>query len=192
MSDHRVDVAIVPSTLLLLPEYAGLTDPIPDVRSACLDVTRALAEAHSRSIGVLAVPLRPEDASRGITEPAGHRIARHLLAQVGFAGAVTEPRSIQGLLVVANGSARRTEHSPGPYDERGRPFDDRIEAALRIGDLTSLDDLDQELAATLLCPDAEALHRLGGLATTTLDGELSRAEDPFGVRYWVGWWTCGS
>jgi hypothetical protein len=192
MSDPRVDVALIPSTLLLLPEYAGVIDPIPDLRSTCLEVITALGQAHPNNIGVLAAPLRPDDETRGITAPAGLRIARHLLDQAGFRGDVTEPDTIDGLLVLANGSARRTDHSPGSYDERAEPFDNAIETALRSGDLAALTDLEEQLAGELLCPDVSALRRLGELATTTLGGELSRAEDPLGVRYWVGWWTCTS
>jgi hypothetical protein len=192
MSDPRVDVALVPSTLLLLPENVGLVDPIDELRSACLEVTRDLTTSHPERVAVLSAPLRDQDVAHDITEPAGQRIARHLLEETGFAGEVADGDVVDGLLVVANGSARRTEHSPGSYDARAKPFDDAIERALFHAHLDALKDLDLELADALLCPDATALRRLGELATTTLGGGLSRAEDPFGVRYWVGWWTCGS
>ena len=34
------DVVLVPSTLALLPEYAGAHDPVADLRSACAEAAR--------------------------------------------------------------------------------------------------------------------------------------------------------
>ncbi|HET6560552.1 MAG TPA: hypothetical protein VFG72_01645 [Marmoricola sp.] len=183
------DVVLVPSTLALLPEYAGARDPIPDLRSACQDAVAWLVSRHASSVRVVAAPLRAEEVARGVTSPAGERIARHLLVAAGFDGRVDDAGD--GVLVVANGTAKRTERAPGHLDDRARRFDAVIEEALRSGDAAALRGLDAEPAEELWARDWAALRVLGEL----LPGcpmELDYSDDPYGVQYWVGRATCGS
>ena len=97
-------VALVPGVLALLPEYAGIEDPVADLRAACVSAVAWLGS----DVEVLA-------------DPQGVRVGRSLL---GVAGVSTGSANV---LVVGNGSARRTEKAPGHLDERSVAFD----AALR-------------------------------------------------------------
>jgi hypothetical protein len=183
------DVVLVPSTLALLPEYAGAHDPVADVRSACAEVVSWLVSRHPDSVRVVSAPLRPEQLHRGVHAPIGERVGRHLLAAAGFRGRVDD--AAEGVLVVANGTAMRTEKAPGHLDERAAGFDDTVEQALRRGDATALRDLDGGLAEELWVRDWPALRALADL----VDGcpmELGYSDDPYGVQYWVGRATCGS
>lgn len=166
-------VALVPGVLALLPEYAGQQDPVAELRSACLDAVGWLGEVGG--IGVA--------GSR-----QGLRVARHLAAETGVELDLT-PEHPPGLLVVANGSARRTEKAPGHLDERAAPWDEALGAALRAGDLAGLDlALADELWADL--DGLGTLRDLGVVAGCA--AQVDYADDPFGVMYWVMRWTCTS
>ena len=187
MSPRRA--VVVPSTLALLPEYAGLTDPVADLRAACLDAVRWLVEGQPDGIAVARVEQRADNLGRGASASAGDRIARHLLTEAGFGGPAG---SGTGLLVVGNGSARRTEKAPGHLDDRAADFDARLGAALREGDPDALLALDEPLAEELWCHDVPAFRALGrwsiGPVTATIDYEDAES----GVMYWVARWSCGS
>lgn len=94
------------------------------------------------------------------------------------------------LLVMADGSAKRTAESPGYVDERAIAFDDGIAAALAAGDAHALADLDLDLASELWAAGAPPLKTLGEM---TRDAEIVAhvREDlaPFGVGYWVADWA---
>ena len=189
---------LVPGVVALLPEYAGQQDPVADVRAACLAAVGWLVEATDA------------DARVGLLADAqGARIARHLLTQVGYAGHVTvvdplrpsdpatDPTSDLAthpdrLLVVANGSARRSEKAPGHLDDRAADFDTALGAALSAPDPTALTQIDQALGDELLAANLRGVADLGARlparATTVMDYD----HDPFGVQYWVMRWTCGS
>ena len=177
-------VVLVPGVVALLPEYAGQQDPVADVRAACLAAVGWLVEATvpTHAVGLLA-------------DAQGARIARHLLTQVGYAGHVTavDPTADSDrLLVVANGSARRSEKAPGHLDDRAAAFDDALGAALRAPDPAALTQIDQALGDELLAANLRGVAQLGARlqvgATTVMDYD----HDPFGVQYWVMRWTCGS
>lgn len=164
-------IAVVPSALALLPEYASLDDPVADLRAAVTGAVAWLVEDG---------PAAVDAATAG-----GLRVGAHLL------GDRLDPDAGERLLVVANGSATRTEKAPGFLDERAADFDAAIGAALTGGDPAALAALDLDLARGLWCPDAPALARLGrtsGPVEATVDYD----EDPFGVQYWVVRWQCGS
>lgn len=186
---------LVPGTLTLLPEYAGLEDPVADLRAAARTAVGWLLEPQPARIGVLGAPVRPDNAARGVGVSPGLRVARHLLAEAGFAGetvAGAEALACGSVLVVANGSATRTEKAPGHLDDRAHEFDVALGKALRDGDPAGLAAVDARVAEALWCHDAPALHDLARWAG---DGPV-RAEvleecDPFGVAYWVVTWQCG-
>jgi len=121
--------------------------------------------------GVLA--LRPEYAS--IDDPVAdlRKAVDEAIAWLG-----------DGKLVVANGSAKRTEKAPGHFDERAEAFDEALGAALRAGDLAGLDlSLADELWA-----DVAGLDALAGLRAT--DVQVDYDDAPYGVQYWVVRWQC--
>jgi hypothetical protein len=181
------DVVLVPSTLALLPEYAGAHDPVADLRAACVGAVGWLVSRHPGSVRVVSAPLRPEDAARGVQAPPGERVARHLLTVTGFSGRLDDAAG--GVLVVANGTARRTEKAPGHFDDRAPDFDEILERALRRGDLTTLRELDAGLADELWVRDWPALLALADLVDGPM--EIAYSDDPYGVPYWVGRATCG-
>jgi hypothetical protein len=101
-------------------------------------------------------------------------------------------RSDVALIVVGDGSARRTEKAPGYLDERAAEFDETVAAALARGDATVLlrhvlaDEGGEELLVSGLaawdaaCSVVEGYH---------WDAELLYADAPYGVGYVVAVWT---
>jgi len=177
-------VVIVPGTLALLPEYASIEDPIPELRKAVDEAVAWLLEDGGAS--VLAA------------SPAARRIADHLLEHGGRAASASE-RSAEtrsadtgpGLLVVANGSATRTEKAPGHLDERAAGFDAAIGTSLRAGEPAALADIDLDLADELWAlPDADVLRTLAERVPPVDEAHVDYDDDPFGVQYWVVRWQC--
>jgi hypothetical protein len=95
------------------------------------------------------------------------------------------------LIVMADGSARRTSQSPGPYDPRAEPYDRHVVDALATGRADLLRDLDADLARELMVDGRAAWQVLAGAALTVngpLDAHVLRAEAPYGVGYVVAVW----
>jgi hypothetical protein len=98
-----------------------------------------------------------------------------------------------GLLVMADGSARRSLKGPGYLDERAPAFDAAVTKALASADLEALAGLDESLASELLVGGVgpwKALAALAGVA----QGAAWRAEvlydaAPYGVQYTVAAWS---
>jgi hypothetical protein len=165
-------VVVVPSTLALLLEYSSIDDPIPDLRAAVDDAVAWLLEDG---------PARIARAT-----PAARRIAVQLL------GDQLDPDG-PGLLVVANGSATRTEKAPGHFDDRAAAFDAAIGAALAAGDLAALAAIDLDLADALWAlPDADVLRGLAERVPVPDHAQVDYDDAPYGVQYWVVRWQCGS
>jgi hypothetical protein len=119
-----------------------------------------------------------------------------------------------GLLIMADGSARRGPRAPGYLDERAAAFDAAVENAVRDGDLAALLDIDPVLARDLLAagrpawqvlagavrgqpagaapgqPSAGAVpgqSSAGGVRERPPAAEILYSDDPFGVAYLVAW-----
>jgi hypothetical protein len=194
------DVVVVPSTLALLPGYAGAVDAVGDLRAACDDAVLWLVDRHPERLAVVTSEARPDNVARGVVEAPGVRVARHLLS--GYAGdvdVVVVPRDVVpaeavvgGFLVVANGSATRGEKAPGHLDQRSFAFDAAIDTALRAGDPGALRDLDPALGVELWAYDVPALQALGSAVKGVVEASVTYAGDPYGVQYWVTRWTCES
>lgn len=192
------DVVVIPSTLALLPEYAGEVDPVAALRTACEDAVLWLVDRHPEQLTVLAAEARPDNVARGVVEPPGARVARRLLS--GYAGDVdlaVVPRDVvparaSGFLVVANGSATRGEKAPGHLDQRSFAFDAAIDTALRAGDPGALRLLDAGLGVELWAYDVPALQALGSAVEGVVQASVTYADDSYGVQYWVARWTCDS
>jgi hypothetical protein len=193
------DVAFVPGPPALLDQYRSQVDPLPEVRAVA---RAAVAWLHERSDELLVVTgsAPTGDPTARPTLPPGLRIARELLAGlpprpvtevvVGPDAAVPRPGRGCGVLVVADGSARRSLKAPGHLDDRAVGFDDEVEAALVSGDPARFTTLDGDLADELLCAAVPVLAGVAG----ALAGQRARAveldlsADPFGVQYWVVRW----
>jgi len=90
------------------------------------------------------------------------------------------------LLVVGDGSARRTPKAPGWFDERAEAFDAATERAVGAGDLAALLNLDPALATTLQAAGRPAWQVLAGAAgDRRCASELHYADAPLGVGYLV-------
>jgi hypothetical protein len=95
-----------------------------------------------------------------------------------------------GVLVMGDGSARRSLKAPGYLDDRAAAYDDTITGALRSGDPAALTALDPVLGAELLAAGVLAWRRVGELLRGTgWRAELLHESDPFGVDYVVATWT---
>lgn len=94
-----------------------------------------------------------------------------------------------GLVVMGDGSARRSTTAPGYFDERAEPFDSAVAAALRDGDGDALASLDESRGADLLAAGVPAWRAAGALlAGGEFDAELLYAQAPYGVGYFVAQW----
>lgn len=176
-------VVIVPGVPALLPEYRSRVDPVPELRQACHEAVAWLTERCASSITVLA------DGAGSVAR----RVADSLLAESGFSGEVVtqEPTgSPDGLLVVANGSARRGEKAPGHLDPRAFDFDEQLEASLEKGDAAALGEIETGLGNELLAEGLEALRSLASFSDAHITSTMLYASDPYGVRYWVVTWEC--
>ncbi|MET9024275.1 hypothetical protein ABZW96_01490 [Nocardia sp. NPDC004168] len=96
-----------------------------------------------------------------------------------------EPR---GVLVVADGAATLSVKAPGYLDERARPVQDRLDAALSAGDRAALRALDSGLCAELGVTGRPAYQVLAGLFRADPLVETRYREAPFGVGYHVSLW----
>ena len=175
---------LVPGVLALLPEYAGIADPVADLRTACAEAVGWLAEAGPVTV---------------LGTDQGRRVGESLLASGGFETVAAQPPqpptpvveegalapvSKPPLLVVGNGSAKRTEKAPGHVDDRAVAFDAALGGALASGRLAGLDlGLSEELWA-----DTAAIAALADLLPPGLPASVDYDADPFGVQYWVARW----
>ena len=153
-------VVLVPGALALLPEYAGLDDPVRDLRAACLSAVSWLG----REVEVLA-------------DDQGARVGAYLV------DATTRSVDEPSYLVVANGSARRTEKAPGHLDERSFGYDDALrEWLFGRGPLPDPALGDELLASTT------GFRLMAELVAPWGQPVIDFDDDPFGVQYWVLRW----
>jgi hypothetical protein len=93
------------------------------------------------------------------------------------------------LLVMGDGSARRSAAAPGYLDDRAEPFDATVEQAFREGDLSALTALDPDLARDLLAAGRPAWQALAGALSPCSarhpQTEILYSAAPFGVAYLV-------
>lgn len=162
-------IVVVPPVPALLPAYAGLTDPVSDLRSACV-AARAWLDSDVRVIAA---------------DEMGRRVGEHLTGGSSVPGATD-------LLVLANGSACRSEKAPGHVDERAEKFDAQVGEWLARGDVAGLAGIDPTLAAELLADGLSVFRTLLDEGIEVQSVEMDHAEDPFGVMYWVVRWQCAS
>ncbi|MEO8889119.1 MAG: hypothetical protein ABI301_04440 [Jatrophihabitantaceae bacterium] len=94
------------------------------------------------------------------------------------------------LIVLGDGSARRTLKAPGYLDERAEAFDATVAAALSSGDGARLEALDADLGAQLLAAGVPAWRAAGALlAGGRYDADLLYDQAPYGVGYFLAEWT---
>jgi hypothetical protein len=111
--------------------------------------------------------------------------------QVGPGGELppVRPDAAAGLLVMGDGSARRSADSPAWLDPRGLAFDEAVAAALGSGEPAALRAVDPALGAALLAAGAPAWRAAGTLLSgARYRAELLHADAPYGVGYIVACW----
>ncbi|HZX02352.1 MAG TPA: class III extradiol dioxygenase subunit B-like domain-containing protein [Kribbella sp.] len=95
-----------------------------------------------------------------------------------------------GLLVMGDGSARRSDHAPVHLHPRAEIFDTTVAKAFQDVDLDVLAALDPDLATVLQAAGRAPWQVLAGaLAGTTLNGDLLYDAAPYGVGYFVASFT---
>lgn len=168
---------LVPSTLALLPQYASVEDPLPDLRAAVHGAVGWLLEGGPAEVVATTDSARRVGAAL-LTSPSGpaNGSARHA-GDPGAAGS--------GTLVVANGTATRSEKAPGHLDDRAAAFDRAIGDALAAADTARLRDLDVALAEELWCRDVPALQSLADGPGKVQQVQVDYDAAPYGVQYWV-------
>jgi len=174
-----------------------------------------LRDVDTSSFGTTSAPheAAPSPEQPHPEPPLSLRVGRRLLDEAGWTGPV-ELRTVAwaasseeltalgrelaerperlGLVVLADGSARRGEKAPGYVDARAFPFDEALARAIGTGDVTALRRLDLRLAKELMVLGAPAFRVLGeafAAAGVTPRAELRHADDPFGVMYLVATWA---
>ena len=94
------------------------------------------------------------------------------------------------LLVMGDGSPRRSEHSPVHLHPRAELFDTTVAAALDLADTETLAALDPDLATELHAAGRAPWQVLAGATTTAgLHGQLRYHAAPYGVGYFVASWS---
>lgn len=201
-------LVFVPSPPLLLDALGGA---ITALRSVCQQAISALdggdvlvvgaSPTQGRVTGTVdatpyGAPGRPADRPL----PLALAVGRTLLPAASLYGvtATSQLPEVEGLLVVGDGTARRTEKAPGHLDERAAGFDAVVENALAAGDPEALLALEPTLAETLLVGGLDAWRaaaraalaevRPGGAAPRGWTGAVHLAEAPYGVGYFVATW----
>jgi hypothetical protein len=103
--------------------------------------------------------------------------------------ALAEEADRVALLVMGDGSARRSEQAPRPYDASAETFDQGVVQAFRSADPAGLLGLDAALATSLVASGRPAWQVLGGAAgEAALDDEVLYDRAPYGVGYIVAIW----
>ncbi len=130
-----------------------------------------------------------------LLDQAGYRGRRRLLgvgrdepasACAGLGAGLGSGAVRTALLVMGDGSARRTLKAPGYLDPRAAGFDAEVERAVRAGELDALLRLDQGLARELMATGRPGWQVLAGaMRETVLMAEVLYRGDPFGVAYLV-------
>jgi hypothetical protein len=144
----------------------GLSDPGQPKLPLAFLVGEWLLSAHGQRPAAIHVPIGPDGNA---TWPD-----------------LTEPTA---LLVMGDGSGRRSLKGPGYLDERAEPFDDAVVAALAKAAPQQLADLDLKLAAELLAAGAPAWVAAARLVgDRAWHGEVLYDDAPFGVMYTVATW----
>ncbi|MFN8159292.1 MAG: hypothetical protein U0R68_17895 [Candidatus Nanopelagicales bacterium] len=94
------------------------------------------------------------------------------------------------LLVVADGSASRTEKAPASLHPEAEAFDASVAKALGSGDPGALAALDRDLASAVTSAGRPAWRTAAAaLQGTAYAAELLADEAPYGVGYLVARWT---
>ncbi len=158
----------------------------------------SFAPAVGGPVPAQALPLPlPLGLGARLLDEGGYR-GRRLLRSIGadepgpaclrLGAGLRDPGGRVGLLVMADGSACRTVRAPGYLDPRAAPFDAALEQAVRGGDLSALQAMDESLAREVLASGRAAWQVLAGaMPGHGAAAEVFYSDAPFGVFYLVAW-----
>jgi hypothetical protein len=202
-----IAIASCPNPPLLLPGATGR--PVAEVeqlRMACLSAIGVILQTRPDRLALIG-GARAEEAK---VDALSLRVGRSLLIEAGAELTVSElfvPEDSSSdecrklgdrvasaddrvaLVVMADGSARRTLKAPGYLDERAAPYDRRIEVALAQAYPPGLADLEPALAAELLVAGRAAWQVLAAAAGQQVwQATMHYVAEPFGVFYPVASW----
>lgn len=91
-----------------------------------------------------------------------------------------------GLLVMGDGSARRSPRAPGHLDPRAAAFDAETERAFRAADFEALLAISPGLARELMATGRPGWQVMAGaLRRAEVTADILYSDDPFGVAYLV-------
>lgn len=140
------------------------------------------------SIGVWLLDQTQWSGARSVVE-IGPDESQTRLAELAIE--LAESASSVALVIVADGSAARTEKSPGYLHPDATHFDVLIEQALASGRAQALADLDRAQAQAVMAAGWPA-WQVAALAMQGREIEASCdvADAPFGVGYFVASWVC--
>ncbi len=203
-------VANCPHPPLLLDGITGR--PVAEVeqlRAACVTAIEAMMSAAPTEILIIGGATPAE-----LDKPLSVLVGRLLLARaecplpvdqlvvpaetptercLGMGREAASRNARTGLLVMGDGSARRSVKAPGYLDGRAAPFDAAVERAFAGADPARLAALDADLAAELLVAGRAAWQVLAGAMIARAAGAFTAtvhyAADPFGVWYPVVSWV---
>ncbi|HEY9523720.1 MAG TPA: hypothetical protein VIR33_10805, partial [Thermopolyspora sp.] len=151
------------------PAHAPQEGSLP----ASLAVGRATLAGHS-------VPLVLQGVDHGAPPRRTGELGRQINARPGRTG----------LIVAADGSARRGEKAPGYVDPRALETDILIGKALALADRPALLALDPADCDGLLIAGRAAWQVMASACEgTSWTGGVLYEGDPFGVAYWVTTWV---
>jgi len=205
---------------MLVPEVArGAAYELNDLRAHCDAVVRRLVADADDAVTVLAPGAERKrygaDAGGslrgfGVDLEAGGpdvvlgselTIGAWLLDRAGWSGdrvyatvhADTRWNPNTPVLLLGDGSAKRSESAPGHFDERAAAYDKSIAHALAIGDASALASLDVRLGEQLWAGGVPSLVSLGASLVSAHRGvsnaRLRYDEAPYGVGYFVAEWS---
>lgn len=195
-------------TAALSAACAAAPEQVVVVGAGRHDAVHVTGTGTFRGFGVdLDVPLDPAHPHASEL-PLALSVGAWLLAQVGWPGdrraleldPAGDPRSAgadlalastrrTALLVVADGSAARTEKAPAGHHPGSAAFDAAVAAALRSGDPATLASIDRALASEVSSGGWPAwAAAAAALDQAEYDAELLAEDAPYGVGYLVATW----
>jgi hypothetical protein len=207
-----VAAAVCPSPPLLVPDLAGgAAVELDGVRDWCRTAVKLLdgvVYVVGADLGLRATTFAPwgVDVAVDVPEPlplpllVGAWLTRGSLRSFVVVDAGLEPEECGdlghelaasadrvSLLVIGDGSARRSPKAPGYFDERAEAFDAEVARVLAEGDLGALAAIDPASADALLVAGLRPWLVLAGAAADRGRPKVELAESaaPYGVGYFV-------
>jgi len=171
------DLSMHAPSLSRLVRPAGPTTPAPQLPPApVLPLALAIGQQLLDAAGYRG-PRVLQSVAESASPDACRDLGRDLAADA----------PLTALLVIGDGTARRSAAAPGYLDERAEPFDTVVEQALRDGDLAALAALDPGLARDLLAAGRPAWQALAGALAGPARPRtrILYSDAPFGVSYLV-------